>query len=176
VNYLELEKSLASGLPNTSQTWAGYITHFTNSSELDKGRAIAEQALSSVDYTDEQERSALWSAYLTLEVKLGSKEKLKEVFARACSAMDSYSMHTQLLDILKREKEGREEDVLTLYESTLKKFRHSHLECWFSYAEWLYGQVDGVQKARELLQRALQCLDKKQRMLSSLIGCEINNE
>lgn len=44
----------------------------------------------------------------------------------------------------------------------LKKFRHNDLEVWYYYGQHLLenGQVE---KARELLQKAMQSLDKKHR-------------
>lgn len=53
-------------------------------------------------------------------------------------------------------------EVSEIFESMLKKFRHDDLEVWYLYGEHLLEEGQ-VEKNRQLLQKALQSLEKKHR-------------
>lgn len=75
------------------------MAFFLQKNETDKARFIAERALDVIHYREELERQNVWTAYLNLEVMLGTPESLKAVFERATQNADSLKMHKQLAKI-----------------------------------------------------------------------------
>lgn len=95
---------LVTGNPNSSDLWIKYMAFFLQKKETDKARFTAERALDVIHYREEQERQNVWTAYLNLEVMLGSPESLKAVFERAIQNADSLKMHKLLAKIYTNRK------------------------------------------------------------------------
>lgn len=91
----------------------------------------------------------------------GDDESRHKVFERACAQTDSLRVHKQLAKALK--SNHLDEEATELFERMLRKFRHrGDLEVWSLYAEHLL-EMKETERERELLRRALQSMDKKQR-------------
>ncbi|KAI6186326.1 Protein RRP5-like protein [Aphelenchoides besseyi] len=148
--------------PSSSDLWIKYITYYLREENLEEARKIAERALESVNFREEEERFNVWTAYLNAEIMFGGAESWKPVFQRASNAMDSLKMHWQMVKILTHHR--RFEELEELHEMMIKKFRHQDLEVWFSYAQYLYSS-NHPEKARELMQRALNSMEKKQHLI-----------
>lgn len=54
-----------------------------------------------------------------------------------------------------------------IFEQMLKKFRHLDMETWYLYGEHLLN-INEMQEARDLLQRAIKSVDRKHRMFFSI--------
>jgi rRNA biogenesis protein RRP5 len=113
-----------------------------------------------VSFREETELFNIWTAYLNLEVMFGDENSLKAVFERAANAANPLKIHKQMAKILAHHK--RNEELDELFETMIKKFRYEDLEVWFSYAAYLY-ENKRPQEARDLLQRALDSLNRKHR-------------
>ena len=69
--------------PNNSILWIDYMTHYTRSTDIDSARRVAERAIKSINFREEDEKYNIWVAWLNLEYQYGSMTKLEEVFKRA---------------------------------------------------------------------------------------------
>lgn len=153
---------LLTASPNSSELWIKYMTFFASKDQLQEARNIIERAFDVVSHREQEELFNIWTAYLNFEVIYGTEESLKKVFERAAASMDSLKMHKQLAEIY--EHHGKAEELVELYDTMLKKFRHEDLELWFNYANYLY-QNEQAEKARILMKRALDSLNKKHRKI-----------
>jgi len=76
------------GSPNSSYMWINYMAHQLNLSEIDKAREIAERALKTINYREEQEKMNVWTAFMNLENTFGTQETFEQVFKRALQSCD----------------------------------------------------------------------------------------
>ncbi|GMR42087.1 hypothetical protein PMAYCL1PPCAC_12282, partial [Pristionchus mayeri] len=143
------------GDPNDAQLWIRYMSHFMGKDELAKARAIAEKALTTINYREDAELFVLWCAYVNLEVSFGDVDSWNGVFTRACESADSYKMHKHMAAILAENEKFAEADAI--FEKLIKKFRSKSDEVWTLYGEYLYSN-GREEEARALMTRALQCV------------------
>ncbi|VDK53776.1 unnamed protein product [Anisakis simplex] len=149
---------LLTGSPNSSELWIRYISFFVSQKDIEKARAIAERALSVINYREEEEIFNVWTAYLNLELSFGNADSLKSVFDRAITNSDALKMYKQMVRIY--QNVHKDEEVDNLLEEMLKKFRHDDLDVWFVYGQHLM-QTKRFDKARDLLKRATKSLPQK---------------
>jgi rRNA biogenesis protein RRP5 len=97
----QFERSILEA-PNNSYLWIKYMAFEAGLAELEKARRIAERAISSISFREEQEKQNIWVAYLNLENTFGSSETLTEVFDRACQYNESKNIHIHLAQIYER--------------------------------------------------------------------------
>jgi hypothetical protein len=100
-NVDDFEKLLISS-PNSSFYWIKYIVFYLQMAEIDKARQIAERALKTILYREENEKINVWVAYLNLENMYGTPEILDAVFQRALQNCDSLKMYSHLAEIYAR--------------------------------------------------------------------------
>ncbi|VDO16958.1 unnamed protein product [Brugia timori] len=93
---------LVTGSPNSSILWIRYITFFLEQNDIDKARAVAERALSVINFREEDEIFNVWTAYLNLEGNFGTSESLKAVFANAVRNTDPLKMYKQMVKIYQK--------------------------------------------------------------------------
>lgn len=149
---------LIMGNPNSSVIWMNYMAFQLQLSELDKAREIAERALKTINFREEAEKLNIWLAMLNLENTFGSDENVEDVFKRASQYMDSYTIHTKLLNIYRiSEKFDQAEE---LFKVTAKKFGLENTSVWISWGEFLLSQ-NKPQEARTILSKALKSLPKR---------------
>nr|KAJ3421087.1 rRNA biogenesis protein rrp5 [Polyrhizophydium stewartii] len=145
------------GSPNNSYLWIKYMVFHLQMAEVDKGRQVAERALKSINFREEQERLNVWVAYLNLENTYGTAETLAKVFERAAQMNDAKSIYIHMAKIY--ERTGKVDACTALYQTMCKKFKESS-QVWMDYAQFLmkHGKPDA---ARQLLARSLQSLPKR---------------
>lgn len=145
------------GSPDSSLVWIQYMAFHLHSAELEKARAIAEKALKTISYREEQEKFNVWVALLNLESIYGSKESLEKCFGDALKVNDTKKVYIKMVDVYI--KAGKNEDAERLFQVMLKKFKAS-LKVWTEYGSFLMrnGQIDS---ARKLLQRSLKSLPQR---------------
>jgi hypothetical protein len=85
--------------PNNSSLWIKYINYYLQLAEVDKARNVAQQALKTIIYREENERLNVWVALLQLENVHGTQAVVEDVFNRATQNCDSYKVHCHLADI-----------------------------------------------------------------------------
>ncbi|XP_074089895.1 protein RRP5 homolog [Macrotis lagotis] len=144
--------------PNSSILWLQYMAFHLHATEIEKARAVAERALKSISFREEQEKLNVWVALMNLENMYGSSETLTKVFERAVQYCEPLKVFVQLADIYtKSEKYQAAEE---LYNRMLKRFRQEKT-VWIKYGAFLLqrGQADA---SHRLLQRAFSCLPQKE--------------
>ncbi|KAK7930283.1 hypothetical protein WMY93_006678 [Mugilogobius chulae] len=143
--------------PNSSLLWLQYMAHHLQATQIEQARAVAERALKTISFREEQEKLNVWVALLNLENMYGTEESLKKVFERAVQFCEPMPVYQQLADLYTKSDKAKEAEAL--YKIMVKKFRQSKA-VWLSYGTFLLqqGQNDA---ANALLQRALKSLPSK---------------
>ncbi|XP_074640750.1 protein RRP5 homolog isoform X2 [Tubulanus polymorphus] len=143
--------------PNSSIVWIRYMAFHLETAEIDKARAVAERALKTISFREEQEKLNVWGAMMNVESTYGSEEDLKAVFDRAVQHNEPFEVFQQLIGIyISSEKHEAAE---LLYNKMLKRFS-SQKKVWVNFGLFYYKQ-QRFDSARKLLQRALKCLEKR---------------
>lgn len=143
--------------PNSSLLWLQYMAHHLQATQIEQARAVAERALKTISFREEQEKLNVWVALLNLENMYGTEESLKKVFERALQFCEPMPVYQQMADLYAKSEKTKEAE--TLYKTMVKKFRQDKA-VWLSYGTFLLqqGQSDA---ASALLQRALKSLPSK---------------
>lgn len=145
------------GNPNSSILWMNYMSFQLQLGEIDKSREIAERALKTINYRDEQEKLNIWIAILNLENSFGSEESLAEAFKRAVQYMDALTMYQKLIGIYQlSEKFDKAEE---LFKAMTKKFSQN-VTMWVQNGSF-YFKREMPDEAHLVLARALQALPKR---------------
>ncbi|XP_059206896.1 protein RRP5 homolog isoform X2 [Centropristis striata] len=144
--------------PNSSLLWLQYMAHHLQATQIEQARAVAERALKTISFREEQEKLNVWVALLNLENMYGTEESLKKVFERALQFCEPMPVYQQLADIYAKSDKTKEAEGL--YKTMVKRFRQNKA-VWLSYGTFLLqqGQSDA---ASALLQRALTSLPSKE--------------
>ncbi|TKS69125.1 Protein RRP5 -like protein NF-kappa-B-binding protein [Collichthys lucidus] len=66
------------GSPNSSLLWLQYMAHHLQATQIEQARAVAERALKTISFREEQEKLNVWVALLNLENMYGTEESLKK--------------------------------------------------------------------------------------------------
>ncbi|XP_051837292.1 protein RRP5 homolog isoform X1 [Antechinus flavipes] len=144
--------------PNSSILWLRYMAFHLHATEIEKARAVAERALKSISFREEQEKLNVWVALMNLENMYGSKETLSKVFERAVQYCEPLKVFFQLADIYsKSEKYQAAEEV---YNQMLKRFRQEKT-VWIKYGSFLLKRGKS-EACHDLLPRAFSCLPQKE--------------
>ncbi|XP_067440027.1 protein RRP5 homolog isoform X2 [Thunnus thynnus] len=144
--------------PNSSLLWLQYMAHHLQATQIEQARAVAERALKTISFREEQEKLNVWVALLNLENMYGTEESLKKVFERALQFCEPMPVYQQLADIYA--KSDKTKDAEGLYKTMVKRFRQNKA-VWLSYGTFLLQQGEG-DSASALLQRALKSLPSKE--------------
>lgn len=151
----EFEKKLL-GSPNSSLLWVKYVSSMLKLVDLNRARAVADRALQTISFREEQEKLNVWLAYLNLENSYGTPESLRTILHRCLIYCDARTVYLQLARIYSQG--GQRESAIETYQILVKKFGQS-CKVWLAYAEFLYG--GDVGGARKLLPLALRALPKR---------------
>ncbi|XP_028314722.1 protein RRP5 homolog isoform X1 [Gouania willdenowi] len=144
--------------PNSSLLWLQFMAHHLQATQIEQARAVAERALKTISFREEQEKLNVWVALLNLENMYGTEESIKKVFDRAVQFCEPVLVYQQLADIYTKSDKTKEAE--SLYKTMVKRFRQNKA-VWISYGTFLLqqGQSDA---ANSLLQRALKSLPSKE--------------
>ncbi|KAK7010129.1 protein RRP5 [Biomphalaria glabrata] len=143
--------------PNSSVVWIAYMTYHIELGEIEKARLVAERAINTILFREEQEKMNVWMAYLNMETTYGDPADVKKLLDRAASCNNPLDMYLKMCDIyVANEKTSEAEE---LFKVMTHKYKHEKL-LWKSYGHFLFksGKVD---IARSVLQRAIHVLDKR---------------
>ncbi|XP_072513962.1 protein RRP5 homolog [Salminus brasiliensis] len=143
--------------PDSSLLWLQYMAFHLQATQIEQARAVAERAIKTISFREEQEKLNVWVALLNLENMYGTEESLQKVFERAVQYCEPMPVYQQLADIYAKSDKMKEAE--SLYKNMVKRFRQEKA-VWQSYGSFLLrqGQSDA---ANVLLQRALQSLSNK---------------
>ncbi|XP_045294725.1 protein RRP5 homolog isoform X1 [Leopardus geoffroyi] len=144
--------------PNSSILWLQYMAFHLQATEIEKARAVAERALKTISFREEQEKLNVWVALLNLENMYGSPESLTKVFERAVQYNEPLKVFLHLADIYTKSEKFQEAGEL--YNRMLKRFRQEK-SVWIKYGAFLLrrGQAGA---SHRVMQRALECLPNKE--------------
>ncbi|XP_066517483.1 protein RRP5 homolog isoform X2 [Hoplias malabaricus] len=140
--------------PDSSLLWLQYMAFHLQATQIEQARAVAERALKTISFREEQEKLNVWVALLNLENMYGTEESLQNVFERATQYCEPLPVYQQLADIYAKSDKIKEAE--TLYKNMVKRFRQEKA-VWQSYGSFLLRQGQS-HAANALLQRALQSL------------------
>lgn len=146
------------GNPNSSVIWMNYMAFQLQLSEIDKAREIAERALKTINFREEAEKLNIWIAMLNLENTFGTQETLDDVFKRACQYMDSFTIHTRLLNIYQMSQKSLA--ASDLFKATAKKFGNEKTSIWVSWGDFLISNRN-TEEVATVLASALKSLPKR---------------
>ncbi|XP_036857188.1 protein RRP5 homolog [Manis javanica] len=146
--------------PNSSILWLQYMAFHLQATEIEKARAVAERALKTISFREEQEKLNVWVALLNLENMYGCQESLAKVFERAVQYNEPLKVFLHLADIYTKSEKFQEAGEL--YNRMLKRFRQEKA-VWIKYGAFLLrrGQAGA---SHRVMQRALECLPNKEHM------------
>ncbi|KAM4852440.1 protein RRP5 homolog [Thomomys bottae] len=144
--------------PNSSILWLQYMAFHLQATEIEKARAVAERALKTISFREEQEKLNVWVALLNLENMYGSQESLNKVFERAVQYNEPLKVFLHLADIYTKSEKFKEADEL--YNRMLKRFRQDKT-VWIKYGAFVLRRNQAGASQR-VLQRALECLPTKE--------------
>ena len=97
----DFERVLLSS-PNSSYLWVQYMSLQLQLSEVDKAREIAQRALKTINFREEQEKLNVWIALLNLENVYGTEDSLEATFKDAARHNDSKTIHLRMAAILEQ--------------------------------------------------------------------------
>ncbi|XP_032137384.1 protein RRP5 homolog isoform X1 [Sapajus apella] len=144
--------------PNSSILWLQYMAFHLQATEIEKARAVAERALKTISFREEQEKLNVWVALLNLENMYGSQESLTKVFERAVQYNEPLKVFLHLADIYTKSEKFQE--ASELYNRMLKRFRQEKA-VWIKYGAFLLRRSQAG-ASHCVLQRALECLPSKE--------------
>ncbi|KAJ9583610.1 hypothetical protein L9F63_022054, partial [Diploptera punctata] len=143
--------------PNSSLCWIKYMSFHLQATEIEKARAIAQRALSTISFREEQEKLNVWCALLNLENLYGSKESVNKVLEEALRMNEPFKVYIRMLHIYA--DSNKIEETEELVSTVTKKFRDNK-EAWLQCGEVLL-KVGKKEKSHLLMQKALNGLEKK---------------
>ncbi|KAJ8026191.1 Protein RRP5-like [Holothuria leucospilota] len=143
--------------PNSSIVWIRFMAFHLDAGDIERARAVAERALKTINFREEQEKLNVWVAFMNLENSSGTEETLLKVFERALSNCEPYKVFEHLIEIYTRS--GKIESAEALYNTMLKRFKQEK-SVWVQFGTFLmnHGKPEA---ARNLLQRSFKSLPKK---------------
>ncbi|NXO52984.1 RRP5 protein, partial [Aramus guarauna] len=144
--------------PNSSILWLQYMAFHLQATEIEKARAVAERALKTICFREEQEKLNVWVALLNLENMYGTEETLMKVFERAVQYNEPLKVFLHLCDIYANSEKYKQAEEL--YQTMLKRFRQEK-SVWLKYASFLLKQGQ-TEATHRLLERSLKALPTKE--------------
>jgi ribosomal protein S1/tetratricopeptide (TPR) repeat protein len=150
-------EQLVRASPNSSFVWIKYMAFLLSIADVEKARAIAERALQTINFREEEEKLNVWVAFFNLENVYGipPNEAVLKVFQRALQYCDPKKVHLALLGMY--ERTGQQEMADQLLKAMTKKFKTS-AKVWLRNMQNLLKQ--GSDAAEMVLNRALVSLPR----------------
>ena len=142
--------------PNSSLLWIQYMSFFMMGADIESARAIANRALRTINFREEDEKYNVWVAWINLEHKYGTMSSLEKCFKRGVSESKGKYLYIHLAELY--DKADDVKGCRLLFEKALKKHKTSK-KVWMAYQHFeLRRQND--KEARALLGRSMQSLSR----------------
>lgn len=145
--------------PNSSYLWIQYMSHFLASSDVEQARAIAQRALKTINYREEEEKLNIWIAFVNLENTFGTDDSLDETINKALQVNDPKRVYLRTVEVFEATSKFDKEQEL--FERFVKKFNTSS-KAWTLYGQFLLARGRS-NDAQALLPRSLKSLPKRKR-------------
>ncbi|KCV69238.1 hypothetical protein H696_04655 [Fonticula alba] len=120
--------------PNSSFLWIKFMAFHLSTAQIDQARAVAERALSTIDFRQEQEKYNIWIALLNLESRFGTEQSFAATAAKAAQFADAKKILLQVACI--HEQAGRLQQALLAFQCFVKKYKQSS-KAWLNYGQFL---------------------------------------
>eukprot|EP01105_Mastigella_eilhardi_P011867 TRINITY_DN2728_c0_g1_i3.p1 TRINITY_DN2728_c0_g1~~TRINITY_DN2728_c0_g1_i3.p1 ORF type:complete len:383 (-),score=97.93 TRINITY_DN2728_c0_g1_i3:256-1356(-) len=146
------------GSPNSSFLWLKYMAFHLAQAEIQKARDVAERALKTISFREEQEKYNVIVGYINLENIYGTPRSLQEVLDRALQQHDQRRVFEQLAGIY--EQSGNLPKAEQIYKLVTKKYGKS-AKAWIRYGAFLLKKANNPALNRATLTRALTVLAKR---------------
>ncbi|XP_011633635.1 protein RRP5 homolog [Pogonomyrmex barbatus] len=157
-NSIDQFDKLVLSSPDSSLIWLQYMAYHLQATEIDKARAVAKQAIKTINFREENERLNVWNAWLNLESRYGTAESLKDVFQEAVRTNDAYKVYLHMLTV--HAEAGRTTELEKLVSTVIAKFKQNP-QTWIDCGSALL-KIGMKEKSRQIMQRALQSLPASQ--------------
>lgn len=145
--------------PDNSLNWIQYMTFHLQAIELDKARAVARRAIKTINFREEAEKLNVWKAWLNLEVTYGSQDVVDQVLQEALRTNDDLAIYRHMLEInADSSKQVELEKIVSTVTGRFKQNRDIWIDCGAAFYK-----IGMHERARRLMQRALQLLPETQR-------------
>ena len=100
------------GSPNSSYMWIQYMSFQIQLSEIEKAREVAQRAIKTINFREEQERLNVWIALLNLENIYGTEQTIEDTFKDAVKRNDAKTVYLGLATIFEQSEKF---DVRTFF-------------------------------------------------------------
>ena len=142
--------------PSSSLLWIKYMSHYLSQADLDATRQIAEKALRTIHFKEEEEKMNVWIAYVNMEHKYGNMTSLDAVFKRAVAESKGKLVHLNLAEAYESAKDLA--GATAMLEKALKKYKTSK-KVWMAFQHFKLRSGDS-EGAKALLGRSMQSLSR----------------
>ncbi|XP_050309276.1 protein RRP5 homolog [Anthonomus grandis grandis] len=147
--------------PDSAELWTKYIAFYIAATEIDKARAVARRALTTINMTLTDEKFKIWIVLLNLENMFGTKESFDSVLDEALKFNDSLQVYLKVIQMLAESAKYNE------MEEKIIKARAKHRQdptMWLEIGKTYY-LIGKFNEARNCKDRALKSItDKKSQM------------
>ncbi|CAH1637939.1 unnamed protein product [Spodoptera littoralis] len=144
--------------PNSSQLWIAYMAFHLQATDVEKARNVARKALATISFREVLDKFNVYVAMLSIECRFGTKESLQKVLEEALQMNEPLKIHSKLLDIYV--ETGKHQDLVALVELMMRKYKRDpsmYIQCGAACF-----QLGLVEKARQVMQKAISLLEKKE--------------
>ncbi|CAI6366524.1 unnamed protein product [Macrosiphum euphorbiae] len=143
--------------PNSSFIWIKYMDCHVQAKDLEKARATAKRALSTIHAREKQEKLNIWTALLALEELHGTKETFKQTMDDALRSCDEYQIYIKVLEMFAKSSRLKElDELITEINGKFSNSIDAYLQC-----ATVYFKLNKSDKARFIFQKALSNLPAK---------------
>ena len=142
--------------PSSSLLWVKYMSHYLLQADIDATRLIAEKALRTIHFKEEEEKLNVWIAFVNTEHKYGDMASLDAVFKRAVAESKGKIIHLNLAEAYEMAQDSK--GATAIYEKALKKYKTSK-KVWMAFQHFKLRAGDS-EGAKALLARSLLSLSR----------------
>ena len=142
--------------PSSSLLWVKYMSHYLLQADINATQQIAERALRTIGFKEEEEKLNVWIAFINMEYKYGDMASLEAVFKRAVAESNGKLIHLNLAEAYEAAKDAK--GATAMFERALKKYKKSK-KVWMAYQHFQLRTGDS-EGAKALLARSMQSLSR----------------
>ena len=142
--------------PSSSLLWVKYMSHYLLQADIDASRLIAEKALRTIHFKEEEEKLNVWIAFVNTEHKYGDMASLDAVFKRAVAESKGKIIHLNLAEAYEMAQDNK--GATAIYDKALKKYKTSK-KVWMAFQHFKLRAGDS-EGAKALLARSLLSLSR----------------
>ena len=142
--------------PSSSLLWVKYMSHYLLQADIDATRLIAEKALRTIHFKEEEEKLNVWIAFVNTEHKYGDMTSLDAVFKRAVAESKGKIIHLNLAEAYEMAQDNK--GATAIYDKALKKYKTSK-KVWMAFQHFKLRAGDS-EGAKTLLARSLLSLSR----------------